>query len=205
LFKWHKHQPAILADEMGLGKTVQVISFIAVTYERYKVAPILIIAPNSTLGNWSAEFKKWVPQLVIVAYSGSFECRKVVSDYQMFRTKAQGKKELKCHAVLTSFDSIRNDRNLFKSIEWEVVVVDEGHRLKNDESKLSETMKELKVKHKILLTGTPLQNNLKELFNLMNFLDPDSFSDAKALYDKYGKEGLSQEKVLELHSVFYFF
>lgn len=159
----------ILADEMGLGKTVQTIALISHLIEFKKIyGPFLIVASSSVLPNWEKEFKHWSPSIKIVLYHGNPADRARISK-QMSSTR--------WNVCLTTNDFIMRDRNVLRKHHWQYVVVDEGHRMKNKESGFAKVMmREYDFKHRLLLTGTPLQNNLNELWALLNFLLPKVFN-----------------------------
>lgn len=115
--------------------------------------------------------------------------------YEMFHP---GGKDLKCHIVITSYTTPIDDANILKQVPWEGLIVDEGQRLKNDGTLLYKVLSGFKIKHKVLLTGTPLQNNPRELFNLLQFLDPEDMK-ASQLEEEYGE--LTKENVPELHAL----
>ncbi|KAI1315973.1 hypothetical protein EDD11_010555 [Mortierella claussenii] len=193
-----KNVNSILADEMGLGKTIQMVAFVTTLFHQLKAFPCLIVVPNSTLTNWVREFAKWAPDLRVVAYYGPQTSRTVVREHELFH---RGTQDLKCHVVVTTYEMIVNpvDSALFRKNSWECLVVDEGQRLKNENSMLFVKLNELVVENRVLLTGTPLQNNIRELFSLMNFLDPAKFSDVTELEKKY--ENLDKAAVEELHGL----
>ncbi|KAF9197606.1 hypothetical protein BGZ49_001880, partial [Haplosporangium sp. Z 27] len=193
-----KNVNSILADEMGLGKTIQMVAFVTTLFHQLRAFPCLIVVPNSTLTNWVREFAKWAPDLRVVAYYGPQTSRSVVRDHELFH---RGTHDLKCHVVVTTYEMIVNpvDSALFRKNSWECLVVDEGQRLKNENSMLFVKLNELAVENRVLLTGTPLQNNIRELFSLMNFLDPVKFSDVTELEKKY--ENLDKAAVEELHGL----
>ena len=193
-YQWFRRQNAILADEMGLGKTIQIIGFLTTLKEEHGCWPILVVVPNSTCPNWRREIKQWAPGLRVVTYYGSAEARKLASKHELF---PNGPKDLRCHVVVTSYDAAQDQdfRHVFRGIRWAGLIVDEGQRLKNDKSILYGSLNALKAPFKVLLTGTPLQNNARELFNLLQFLDPSE--DAQALDEQYAD--LNAEKVKELH------
>ena len=195
-YQWHKLQNAILADEMGLGKTIQVIGFLATLKQKHNCWPFLIVVPNSTCPNWRREIKLWAPSLRVVTYYGSSRARKLAEKYELFPA---GGKTLKCHVVVTSYDAAQDGsfRKVFRGVAWAGLVVDEGQRLKNDRNILYSALTALKAPFKLLLTGTPLQNNPRELFNLLQFLDTSI--DAQALEEKYAE--LTKENVPELHEM----
>lgn len=195
-YKWYTQKNSILADEMGLGKTIQIISFLATLVQDWNCFPFLVVVPNSTCANWRREVKKWAPALRVVAYFGGKEARDQIMRYELFPHKS---KELRCHIVVTSYECAADEsaRRFFRSIPWQALVVDEGQRLKSDKTLLYSALAALKVPYKILLTGTPLQNNVRELFNLLQFLD-DSF-DAAALEERF--EELNTARISELHTM----
>lgn len=172
LHNFWKQRSAILADEMGLGKTIQVISLIAaVSLQGPRAWPFLVVVPNSTCPNWRREIKQWAPHLRVVTYHGGREPQKLAYQYELF---PNGAREMKAHVVVMSYDSAQDPetRNLFKHVNWVGLVVDEGQRLKNDENLLYGALRAMRIPWRLLLTGTPLQNNKRELFNLLQFIDP---------------------------------
>uniref|UniRef100_A0A3B4ZG34 Helicase ATP-binding domain-containing protein n=1 Tax=Stegastes partitus TaxID=144197 RepID=A0A3B4ZG34_9TELE len=154
-FSWAQATDTILADEMGLGKTVQTAVLIH-SEGRTADGPFLVSAPLSTIINWEREFEMWAPDMYVVTYVGDKDSR--AKDTQV-----------KFHVLLTSYELITIDQAVLGSIEWACLVVDEAHRLKNNQ------LPYISFSHKLLLTGTPLQNNLEELFHLLNFLTPERF------------------------------
>jgi chromodomain-helicase-DNA-binding protein 4 len=195
-YQWYQQKSGILADEMGLGKTIQIIAFLAMMVTDLKCFPFLIVVPNSTCANWRREIKQWAPQLRVVAYFGSSTARKMAYDHELF---PEGSKSLRCHAVITSYDAATEDssKRFFRRVQWQGLIVDEGQRLKNDQSQLHTSLNGLRIPFRILLTGTPLQNNARELFNLLQFLD-DSI-DASKMEEEFAE--MTNEKISELHSL----
>ena len=196
LYQWHRGQNAILADEMGLGKTIQIIAFMAHLQDKYHCWPFLVVVPNSTCANWRREIKHWAPGLRVVTYFGSAKARELAYKYELFPDKAG---DLRCHVVVTSYDAAQDEgcQRVFKKINWATLIVDEGQRLKNDKNLLYNALSQLKFPFKILLTGTPLQNNQRELFNLLQFLD-DKLS-AEKLEETYAE--VTKDNVGELHEL----
>ncbi|KAL4803624.1 hypothetical protein BDV18DRAFT_144070 [Aspergillus unguis] len=195
-YKWFKQQNAILADEMGLGKTIQSIGLLATLIQDHKCWPFLIVVPNSTCPNWRKEIKTWVPSIRAVTYYGSAFARKLAQDHEMF---IRGDSDLRCHVIITSYETMVDDasRRVLSRIPWAGLIVDEGQRLKSDRSQIYEGLSKMNFPFKVLMTGTPLQNNTKELFNLLQFCDQSK--DAEALEEKYGT--LSKENIPELHDM----
>ncbi|KAF1845477.1 chromodomain-helicase-DNA-binding protein 4 [Cucurbitaria berberidis CBS 394.84] len=193
--RWHSQENGILADEMGLGKTIQVIGFMATLIQEHNCFPFLIVVPNSTCANWRREIKQWAPSLRVVAYFGSSQARDMAYKYEMF---PEGTKELRCHIVVTSYEAATDDscRRFFRSVSWAGLIIDEGQRLKNDKSQLYTALTSVRAPFRLLLTGTPLQNNARELFNLLHFLDENI--NAAELEEKYAE--MTSENIKELHA-----
>jgi superfamily II DNA or RNA helicase len=195
-YQWFAQKNGILADEMGLGKTIQIISFIAMMVQDIKCYPFLVVVPNSTCPNWRREIKQWAPSLRVVTYYGSATAREMAHKYELF---PNGSKTIRCHVVITSYEAATDEpsRKLLRSVPWQGLIVDEGQRLKNDQSLLHNALNALKVPFRILLTGTPLQNNARELFNLLQFLD-DTIN-AEQMEREY--EDMTNEKISRLHDL----
>lgn len=157
----------ILADEMGLGKTVQTIALLAFLKEQGISGPFLIVAPLSVVSNWTTELSTFCPTLSFVPYIGN----------KKHRAKLRRSSLRKFNVVVTSYEISLIDFQYLKNITWSYLVVDEGHRLKNANCMLFTKLKALDVSNRLLLTGTPLQNNLAELWSLLNFILPDVFHD----------------------------
>ncbi|EDO48116.1 predicted protein [Nematostella vectensis] len=158
----------ILADEMGLGKTIQTIALFSYLIEKKRLnGPFLVIVPLSTLSNWQLEFEKWAPSAIVVSYKGSPNMRR--SAGAVLRTG-------KFNVVLTTYEYVMRDKAILAKVRWKYMVVDEGHRMKNHHCKLTQVLNtHYAAQHRILLTGTPLQNRLPELWALLNFLLPTIF------------------------------
>uniref|UniRef100_A0A452H4C1 Uncharacterized protein n=1 Tax=Gopherus agassizii TaxID=38772 RepID=A0A452H4C1_9SAUR len=188
LFNWYNRKNCILADEMGLGKTIQSITFLSEIFLMDIHGPFLIIAPLSTITNWEREFRTWTEMNAIV-YHGSQISRQMIQQYEMVYRDAQGNPLpgiFKFHVVITTFEMILADCPELKKIQWRCVVIDEAHRLKNRNCKLLEGLKLMALEHKVLLTGTPLQNSVEELFSLLNFLEPQQFPSETAFLEEFG-------------------
>ena len=197
LFNFKSSKNVILADEMGLGKTVQVVALLSsLIQDNPKVWPFLIVVPNATCANWRREIKKWAPGLRVVAYYGGRISQSYALEYELFPGR---NRELKAHVVIMSYDSVKDPetKTKFNSVKWAGLVVDEAQALKNDENMLYKALKILNVPFKLLLTGTPLQNNKRELFNLLQFIDPSM--DAQELDQQF--EQITKENLPELHSM----
>ncbi|SCU78509.1 LADA_0A05974g1_1 [Lachancea dasiensis] len=162
----------ILADEMGLGKTLQSIALFAFITEMDTKGPFLIAAPLSTVDTWVSEFRRFAPDIQVLKYYDSQGQQKRVSKIKTFfkHTKGEG-------VIVTSYEMIIRDIDLILSYHWKFLIVDEGHRIKNINCKLIQELKRINTSNRLLLTGTPLQNNLSELWSLLNFILPDIFAD----------------------------
>ncbi|KAL8515275.1 hypothetical protein ACS0TY_014113 [Phlomoides rotata] len=160
----------ILADEMGLGKTIQTIALIAYLIENKGVTgPHLIVAPKAVLPNWVNEFTTWAPSISAVLYDGRQDERKAM------REDLTG--EGKFNVLITHYDLIIRDKAFLRKTHWHYLVVDEGHRLKNFDCVLARTLVSgYRIRRRLLLTGTPIQNSLQELWSLLNFLLPSIFN-----------------------------
>ncbi|CAD6197149.1 unnamed protein product [Caenorhabditis auriculariae] len=159
----------ILADEMGLGKTIQTISLVTYLMEvKQNNGPYLVIVPLSTLSNWTMEFNKWAPTVTTIIYKGNKDARR--------RVEATIRKGA-FNVLLTTYEYVIKEKALLGKIRWKYMIIDEGHRLKNHNCKLTLMLNGyFHAQHRLLLTGTPLQNKLPELWALLNFLLPSIFS-----------------------------
>uniref|UniRef100_A0A8D2M2V6 Chromodomain helicase DNA binding protein 5 n=1 Tax=Zonotrichia albicollis TaxID=44394 RepID=A0A8D2M2V6_ZONAL len=211
-FSWAQGTDTILADEMGLGKTVQTIVFLYSLYkEGHSKGPYLVSAPLSTIINWEREFEMWAPDFYVVTYTGDKESRSVIrenefsfednairSGKKVFRMKKEA--QIKFHVLLTSYELITIDQAVLGSIEWACLVVDEAHRLKNNQSKFFRVLNSYKIDYKLLLTGTPLQNNLEELFHLLNFLTPERFNNLEGFLEEFADIS-KEDQIKKLHDL----
>ncbi|KAJ3330871.1 hypothetical protein HDU76_004637 [Blyttiomyces sp. JEL0837] len=186
----------ILADEMGLGKTLQSISFLGYLKHSENIpGKHLIIVPKSTLHNWMTEIKRWVPDLKPFLFHGDKEARaKLVKE-----TLLVGDFEV----CVTSYEMCLLEKAALRKISWECLVIDEAHRIKNENSSLSQIVREFQCRNRLLLTGTPLQNNLHELWALLNFLLPDIFSSSEDFDEWFNSRGNGDQDqvVQQLHKV----
>lgn len=163
----------ILADEMGLGKTIQTISLITYLIEKKRQnGPYLVIVPLSTLTNWNSEFERWAPSVQRIVYKGPPAQRKNHQQQIRFGN---------FQVLLTTYEFIIKDRPILSKVRWLHMIIDEGHRMKNAQSKLSNTISQYyHTRYRLILTGTPLQNNLTELWSMLNFVLPNIFKSAKS-------------------------
>ncbi|RKO85465.1 SNF2 family N-terminal domain-containing protein, partial [Blyttiomyces helicus] len=185
----------ILADEMGLGKTLQSISFLGYLKHYQNIpGPHLVIVPKSTLHNWVSEFVRWVPSLNVFLLHGDKQGRAKLID-EHFTAKD-------FDVCITSYEMCLLEKSNFKNIAWQIIVIDEAHRIKNENSALSVIVRMFQCRNRLLLTGTPLQNNLHELWALLNFLLPDIFSSSEDFDQWFEQQGGDQDKaVSQLHKV----
>ncbi|KAI9798520.1 MAG: hypothetical protein M1833_004787 [Piccolia ochrophora] len=178
----------ILADEMGLGKTIQTISLMAFLRSKKIYGPHLVVAPLSTLSNWVDEFRRWTPKIPVQLYHGSKQEREKIR-----RSKLGNQNSEQFPVVCTSYEICMNDRKFLANYNWKFIIIDEGHRLKNLNCRLIQELKTYRSTNRLLITGTPLQNNLSELWSLLNFLMPQIFDAVEKFESWFDFSGL-QEK-----------
>lgn len=186
LNKYHLH--GILCDDMGLGKTLQTLCIVAADHHMraeefaktgapdVRKLPSLIVCPPTLSGHWQQEIKTYAPFLSVTAYVGSPPERKAMKD-QLDKTDI----------VITSYDVCRNDCEVLEQYNWNYVVLDEGHLIKNPKAKISMAVKKLVSNHRLILTGTPIQNNVLELWSLFDFLMPGFLGAEKVFLDRFAK------------------
>ena len=200
---YDKKLNGILADEMGLGKTIMTISLLAhLACEKEIWGPHLIIVPTSTMLNWEVEFKRWCPSLKILTYYGSLKERKL---------KRQGwSKPNAFHVCITSYKLVLQDHSVFRRKKWKYMILDEAQHIKNFKSQRWQILLNFNSSRRLLLTGTPLQNSLMELWSLMHFLMPSIFQSHKEFKDWFsnpvhnmieGEEQINEDLINRLHSV----
>ncbi|EGV63380.1 hypothetical protein PSN45_004339 [Yamadazyma tenuis] len=186
----------ILADEMGLGKTLQTISFLG--YLRYFKGingPHIIITPKSTLDNWAREFARWTPDVRVLVLQGDKDQRNQLINQRLMTCDFD--------VVISSYEIVIREKSALKRFKWEYIIIDEAHRIKNEESLLSQIIRMFHSNNRLLITGTPLQNNLHELWALLNFILPDVFGDSEA-FDSWFQDNEGQDEnsvVQQLHKV----
>lgn len=186
----------ILADEMGLGKTLQTIALLGYMKTRKNVKnPHLVVAPKSTLANWMNEINRWCPSLKAVCLIGNAEERKEIIKTQMNRKHFD--------VCVTTYQMITIERGRLNKFGWNYLVVDEAHAIKNEQTQLATNLRIFATQNRLLLTGTPLQNNLHELWSLLNFLLPEIFDSSKD-FDSWfdSQECLNNESLVSrLHEI----
>ncbi|KAK9313181.1 SNF2 family N-terminal domain-containing protein [Lipomyces starkeyi] len=185
----------ILADEMGLGKTLQTISFLGyLRFVRGVNGPHLIAVPKSTLDNWSREFARWIPDVNILVLQGHKEQRAELINERLLTSDFD--------VCITSYEMILREKSHLNKFAWEYIIVDEAHRIKNEDSMLSQIIRVFNSRNRLLITGTPLQNNLHELWALLNFLLPDVFADSNVFDQWFETQNSDQDTVVQqLHKV----
>ncbi|CAN1238806.1 ISWI chromatin-remodeling complex ATPase CHR17 [Linum grandiflorum] len=186
----------ILADEMGLGKTLQTISLLGYLHEfRGITGPHMVVAPKSTLGNWMNEIRRFCPVLRPIKFLGNPEERRLIREELLVAGKFD--------VCVTSFEMAIKEKSALRRFSWRYIIIDEAHRIKNENSLLSKTMRLYNTNFRLLITGTPLQNNLHELWALLNFLLPEIFSSAETFDEWFqiSAENDQQEVVQQLHKV----
>ncbi|KAL2303314.1 hypothetical protein Nmel_010781, partial [Mimus melanotis] len=182
---WCKGNSCILADEMGLGKTIQTISFLNYLFHEHQLyGPFLLVVPLSTLTSWQREIQTWAPQMNAVVYLGDITSRNMIRTHEWMHPQT---KRLKFNILLTTYEILLKDKSFLGGLNWVFIGVDEAHRLKNDDSLLYKTLIDFKSNHRLLITGTPLQNSLKELWSLLHFIMPEKFSSWEDFEDEHGK------------------
>ncbi|XP_063461940.1 chromodomain-helicase-DNA-binding protein 1-like isoform X3 [Pan paniscus] len=194
--RFHCQNGCILGDEMGLGKTCQTIAlFIYLAGRLNDEGPFLILCPLSVLSNWKEEMQRFAPGLSCVTYAGDKEERACLQQ--------DLKQESRFHVLLTTYEICLKDASFLKSFPWSVLVVDEAHRLKNQSSLLHKTLSEFSVVFSLLLTGTPIQNSLQELYSLLSFVEPDLFSKEEVgdFIQRYQDIEKESESASELHKL----
>ncbi|GAA5937174.1 uncharacterized protein JCM15063_002831 [Sporobolomyces koalae] len=177
----------ILADEMGLGKTLQTISFLGyLKFHRGIHGPHLVVVPKSTLDNWRREIAKWVPGFNVVSLTGTKEERADIISSRIL----PGDFDI----LIASYEMCLREKSALKKLSWAYIVIDEAHRIKNVDSMLSQIVRLFDSRGRMLITGTPLQNNLHELWALLNFLLPDVFSDVADFDAWFEKQAPAEAK-----------
>lgn len=193
ILTWCKENSVILADEMGLGKTIQTICFLNYLFKSQSLyGPFLCVVPLSTMTAWQREFTIWAPEMNVITYLGDVQSREIIRQYEWCFTNTN---RLKFNAILTTYEILLKDKAFLGSLSWSALLVDEAHRLKNDDSLLYKALYEFDTNHRLLITGTPLQNSLKELWALLHFIMPQKFTsweDFEAIHENAAEKGYAK-------------
>ncbi|TMW54018.1 hypothetical protein DOY81_000886 [Sarcophaga bullata] len=199
----------ILADEMGLGKTVQSIAFLCHIAEKYGVwGPFLVISPASTLHNWQQEMARFVPDFNVVPYWGSPNERKILR--QFWEQKDLHTKDASFHVVITSYQLIVSDYKYFNRIKWQYMVLDEAQAIKSATSTRWKLLLGFNCRNRLLLSGTPIQNSMAELWALLHFIMPTLFDSHDEFNEWFSKDieshaenktGIDEKQISRLHMI----
>lgn len=190
-YSWYNKRNNILADEMGLGKTAQTVSLLESLKNHEDLrGPFLVVAPLSTLPHWRNEFEEW-STLNTVVYHGNADCRELIKRSEFNVLNSQGRimpNAVQFDVLVTNYETVLQDFNVFAGIEWRYIIFDEAHKLKNSKGKLYQKIETLTFEHCTLLTGTPIQNNMEELWGLLHilFLYQPNFFTLEEFNEKYG-------------------
>ena len=200
----------ILADEMGLGKTVQSISVMAYLAEVHDIwGPFLVIAPASTLHNWQQEITRFVPGIKTLPYWGNAKDRKVLRKF-WDRKHITYNKDSPFHVLVTSYQLVVADTQYFQKIRWQYMVLDEAQAIKSSQSSRWKSLLGFHCRNRLLLTGTPIQNNMQELWALLHFIMPSLFDSHDEFSDWFSKDieshaqsntKLNEDQLKRLHMI----
>lgn len=194
----------ILCDEMGLGKTLMTICIVAADHFRGSKsalpAPSIIVCPSTLTEHWLYEIEKFIPadikaSLCASSYTGCLGDRACLRQRISSQDAAQGINSKPINLVVTSYDILRNDIDFFRDIQWNYCVLDEGHIIKNGKTKLSRSIRLLSAKHRLILSGTPIQNNVTELWSLFDFLMPGFLGSERQFNSRYARPILQSREV----------
>jgi DNA helicase INO80 len=200
----------ILADEMGLGKTVQSISVMAYLAEVHNIwGPFLVIAPASTLHNWQQEVAKFVPDIKVLPYWGNAKDRKILRKF-WDRKHITYSKDSQFHVLVTSYQLVVQDAQYFQKIRWQYMILDEAQAIKSSQSSRWKSLLGFHCRNRLLLTGTPIQNNMQELWALLHFIMPSLFDSHDEFSDWFSKDieshaqsntKLNEDQLKRLHMI----
>ena len=200
----------ILADEMGLGKTVQSISVMAYLAEYHNIwGPFLVIAPASTLHNWQQEIAKFVPTLKVLPYWGNAKDRKILRKF-WDRKHITYTKDSPFHVLVTSYQLVVQDTPYFQKIRWQYMILDEAQAIKSSQSSRWKALLGFHCRNRLLLTGTPIQNNMQELWALLHFIMPSLFDSHDEFSEWFSKDieshaqsntKLNEDQLRRLHMI----
>lgn len=200
----------ILADEMGLGKTVQSISVLAYLAEVHDIwGPFLVVTPASTLHNWQQEITKFVPNFNVLPYWGTAKDRKVLRKF-WDRKNIIYNRNSPFHVVVTSYQLVVADSAYFQKMKWQYMILDEAQAIKSSQSSRWKSLLGLQCRNRLLLTGTPIQNNMQELWALLHFIMPSLFDSHDEFSEWFSKDieahaqsnsKLNEEQLRRLHAI----
>ncbi|KAL2865678.1 chromatin-remodeling ATPase INO80 [Aspergillus lucknowensis] len=200
----------ILADEMGLGKTIQSISVMAYLAEVHNIwGPFLVIAPASTLHNWQQEITKFVPDIKVLPYWGSAKDRKILRKF-WDRKHITYTKESEFHVLVTSYQLVVLDAQYFQKVKWQYMILDEAQAIKSSQSSRWKSLLGFHCRNRLLLTGTPIQNNMQELWALLHFIMPTLFDSHDEFSEWFSKDieshaqsntKLNEDQLRRLHMI----
>ncbi|KAJ5524813.1 Helicase C-terminal [Penicillium frequentans] len=200
----------ILADEMGLGKTIQSISVMAYLAEFHNIwGPFLVIAPASTLHNWQQEIAKFVPNLKVLPYWGNARDRKVLRKF-WDRKHITYNRESEFHVLVTSYQLVVLDAQYFQKVKWQYMILDEAQAIKSSQSSRWKNLLGFSCRNRLLLTGTPIQNNMQELWALLHFIMPTLFDSHDEFSEWFSKDieshaqsntKLNEDQLRRLHMI----
>ncbi|KAH8702572.1 putative SNF2 family helicase/ATPase [Talaromyces proteolyticus] len=200
----------ILADEMGLGKTVQSISVMAYLAEVHNIwGPFLVIAPASTLHNWQQEITRFVPDIKVLPYWGSAKDRKILRKF-WDRKHLTYTKESEFHVLVTSYQLVVLDAQYFQKVKWQYMILDEAQAIKSSQSSRWKNLLGFHCRNRLLLTGTPIQNNMQELWALLHFIMPTLFDSHDEFSEWFSKDieshaqsntKLNEDQLRRLHMI----
>ncbi|KAL6863333.1 putative DNA helicase ino80 [Amphichorda felina] len=200
----------ILADEMGLGKTVQSISVMAYLAEKHDIwGPFLVVAPASTLHNWQQEIAKFVPEFKILPYWGSAGDRKILRKF-WDRKHTTYRKDAAFHVCVTSYQLVVSDVAYFQKMKWQYMILDEAQAIKSSQSSRWKSLLGFHCRNRLLLTGTPIQNNMQELWALLHFIMPSLFDSHDEFSEWFSKDieshaqsntKLNEDQLKRLHMI----
>ncbi|KAJ2499193.1 putative DNA helicase ino80 [Coemansia sp. RSA 1972] len=178
----------ILADEMGLGKTVQSISLLAYLAEKHNIwGPFMVVAPASTLHNWEQELKRFVPEFKVLPYWGSPKDRKVLRK-SLWNPKSLSRKDSGFHVLVTSYQLVVTDEQYLNRVKWQYMVLDEAQAIKSSASTRWKTLLGFHCRNRLLLTGTPIQNSMQELWALLHFIMPTLFDSHEEFSEWFSRD-----------------